>query len=92
MTPDGLYQFTQLPIGLCNAPSIFKRLMDSVLGSMKWSMCLAYMDDMLIFSDTFEEHLHRLDSVLDAIAKACLILNVIKSQFFVSELGGLGIV
>ncbi|KFD45923.1 hypothetical protein M513_13208 [Trichuris suis] len=45
VTPDGLFQF-KMPFGLCNAPASFSRLMDQVLGDLKWTACLSYMDDI----------------------------------------------
>ena len=64
ITPDGLYEFMRLPFGLNNAPSTFQRLMDRVLARLKWQMCLVYLDDVLIFEKTFEEHQKRLECVL----------------------------
>ncbi|UYV64479.1 hypothetical protein LAZ67_3000891 [Cordylochernes scorpioides] len=60
ITPDGLYEFQVMPFGLCNAPATFERMIDSVLGSLKWNMCLCYPDDIMVYAPTFEEHLPRL--------------------------------
>jgi hypothetical protein len=80
-TPDGHFQFRRMPFGLCNAPATFQRLMDSVLGEMKWRECLVYMDDDLIHSESFEGHLDRLDRVLAALGEAGLKVNPRKCVF-----------
>ncbi|KZS08011.1 Uncharacterized protein APZ42_028400 [Daphnia magna] len=59
--PDGLYEFIRLPFGLNNAPSTFQRLMDRMLTRLKWQMCLVYLDDVLVFGKSFEEHQERLN-------------------------------
>ncbi|KZS04597.1 Uncharacterized protein APZ42_032421 [Daphnia magna] len=90
VTPDGLYQFTRLPFGLNNAPATFQRLMDLVLAGLKWHMGLVYLDDILVFGRTFEEHLARLELVLTALERANLTLNIEKCVFgegIVSHLG-----
>lgn len=56
-TPGGLFQFRQVPFGFCNTRTTFQRLMESVLGFSKWSMCLVYMDDVLTFRRFFYEHI-----------------------------------
>lgn len=81
VTPDGLFQFTRMSFGLCNAPASFQRMMDTILGPLKWKVCLVYMDDILIFSRSFEEHLDRLALVLDAVRRAGLLLQVKKCLF-----------
>lgn len=60
-TPDGLYEFNVMPFGLCNAPATFERMMDTVLRGFKWKTCLCYLDDVVIFSSRFSQHLERLD-------------------------------
>ena len=81
VTADGLYQFRQMPFGLCNAPASFQRMMDTVLARFKWRTCLVYIDDVVVFSDTFTEHLLRLDEVLTAIGDAGLELQRKKCRF-----------
>ncbi|UYV68342.1 K02A2.6-like [Cordylochernes scorpioides] len=81
ITPDGLYEFQVMPFGLCNAPATFERMIDSVLGSLKWNMCLCYLDDIVVYAPTFEEHIHRLQIVLSCIQKAGLSLNHKKCLF-----------
>ncbi|UYV73003.1 hypothetical protein LAZ67_10001459 [Cordylochernes scorpioides] len=60
ITPDGLYEFNVMPIGLCNAPATFERMIDNVLRGLKWDMCLCYLDDIVVYGSTFKEHLTRL--------------------------------
>lgn len=80
-TPDGLYEFNVMPFGLCNAPATFERMIDTVLRGLKWKTCLCYLDDIVIFSSTFAQHLQRLDEVLTCIANAGLQLNTKKVSF-----------
>ena len=76
ITPDGLWQFKKMPFGLCNAPATFQRVMDMVLMGLKWDACLIYLDDVVVFSKTFDEHLDKLDKVLTAIQQAGLRLKI----------------
>ena len=62
--PWGLYEFLRMPQGLCNSPSTFQRTMEFVLGDMNLTEVLLYLDDILVFSSTLEEHLERLGKVL----------------------------
>ncbi|UYV71739.1 hypothetical protein LAZ67_9000200, partial [Cordylochernes scorpioides] len=72
ITPDGLYELEVMPFGLCNAPATFERMMDTLLRGLKWSMCLCYLDDIIVFSPTFDEHFRRLELVLRCLSKAGL--------------------
>ena len=56
----GVYEFLRLPYRLCNAPATFQRLMQNCLGELNLTYALIYLDDVVVFSRTEEEHLHRL--------------------------------
>lgn len=74
-TPKGQYHFKVLPFGLCNAPSTFQRLMDQVLRGLQGKTCLVYLDDIIIYSESFDEHLNHLREVLDRLKHANLKLK-----------------
>ncbi|UYV80839.1 ASB3, partial [Cordylochernes scorpioides] len=74
ITPDGLYEFLVMPFGLCNAPATFERMMDKILKGLKWTMALC-LDDIVVYSKLFNEHLHRLEIILQCLDKAELHLN-----------------
>ena len=90
ITPEGLYEFNVMPFGLCNAPATFERMMDNLLRHLKWTMCLCYLDDIIVFSQTFENHLQRLKTVLKCIQEAGLVLNNRKCVFGVRQITILG--
>jgi len=90
VTPEGLFQFKYMAFGLSNAPATFMRLIDRVLVGLKWTHCLAYLDDVLVFGSDFSEHLLRLDLVLQALAKAGLKLRPDKCYFGVHRVMYLG--
>jgi hypothetical protein len=60
----GLYQFRVMPFGLHSAPATFQRLMDRVIGQELDPYCFAYLDDIVVFGETFEQHLEVLQEVL----------------------------
>ena len=74
-TPDGLYQFRKLSFGLTNAPACFMRAMHLVLKGLCWSDCLVYLDDIIIFGQTLQQHRERLLLVLSRLAEAGLKIN-----------------
>ena len=90
ITPMGLYEFEVMPFGLCNAPATFQRLMDSVLGHLGTEYVLVYLDDVLIFSRTFEEHLQHLRRVLGCLRDANLCVKLKKCYFAQKKTGYLG--
>ena len=90
ITPDGLWQFKKMPFGLCNSPASFQRMMDIVLSGQKWNTCLIYLDDVVVFSRTFAEHLENLNRVLLAIRQAGLRLKINKCHFGETRLHMLG--
>ena len=61
----GVYEFLRMPYGLCNAPAMFQCLMQNCLGKLNLTYALIYLDDMIVYSKTEEEHLVRLCAVLE---------------------------
>ena len=86
----GLHQFNVLPFGLTNAPAIFQRLMDLVLAGLTWEICLAFLDDIIVMSKDFKEHIRRLRQVFDRLRGANLKLNPTKCHLFQSQVRFLG--
>ena len=81
VTHDGLYEFERMPFGLRNAPSTFARLITSVLQGLVWKICLIYLDDIIVFSKDFEDHITRLKMVFDRLKAANLKLKPKKCVF-----------
>ena len=88
-TPGGLFQFTVMPFGLHGAPATFQRLMDRVLQGCQHCSA-AYLDDVVIFSETWEEHVQHLSLVLKKIQEAGLTLNPAKCEWARQETRYLG--
>jgi len=61
-----------MPFGLTCAPSVFQRLMDFVLTGLHYTTCLVYIDDIITFASSFDQHLERLDKIFARIAEAKL--------------------
>jgi transposase InsO family protein len=89
-TTSGLFQFRVMPFGLCNAPASFERLMEYVLAGLQWEICLVYLDDIIIFADTFEQHVERLGEVLRRVHEAGLKVSAKKCNFFQEKVAFLG--
>lgn len=70
ITHNGLFKFNVLPFGLCNSPGTFQRLMTHVLRGLEWDICLVYIDNLIIFSRSFDEHLLRLEQVFKRLREA----------------------
>ncbi|XP_076065309.1 uncharacterized protein LOC143039317 [Oratosquilla oratoria] len=79
ITPEGLYQFTVLPFGLRNAPATFQRLMNIVTAGLVGVRC--YLDDLVVFSDSWGEHVDRLRALFAVLAAHSLTVNLAKSEF-----------
>ena len=79
--PLGFYEFNRMPQGICNAPATFQRLMEKCIGNMAFTDVMVYLDDLLIFSKTLEEHEEKLDKVLTRLEAYGLKLNPAKCQF-----------
>lgn len=89
VTNAGQYEFNRMPFGLANAPSVFQRLINKVLGPVK-NIAAVYLDDVLIHTPTIEEGLEKLESVLKLLREEGLTLNVKKCSFLKSSVTYLG--
>ena len=92
-TPQGLFEFRVMPFGLCNAPSVFQRLMQQVLTGLNPpegpDFVSGYIDDVLVFSRTLEEHMEHLCLVIERLREANLKLKPAKCRKEVEYLGHL---
>lgn len=86
----GKFEFVRMPFGLKNAPATFQRLMDSVLRKHLNIRCFVYMDDIIIFSCSLEEHLQDIQKVLQTLREANLKIQSDKSEFLRKEVEFLG--
>ena len=82
----GLYECESMPFGLCNAPPTFQRLMQNCLGELNLTYCIIYLDDMIVFSNTPEEHLRRMRVVFNCLREHGLKLKPSKCEVFKSEI------
>ena len=89
-TRRGLFQFTRMPFGLSNAPSSFCRLMHIVFKDMLYVRCLCYLDDIVVFAETSEQLLERLDDVFTRLREHGLKAKPSKCVFFKSPIEFLG--
>ena len=82
----GLFQCDCMPFGLCNVPATFQWLMQNCLGELNLIYCLIYLDDLIIFSETAEEHLHRLCVAFDWLREYNLKLKPSKCGLIKDEI------
>ena len=88
--PLGFYQCERMPFGLVNAPATFQRLMESCLGELHLQWCLIYLDDIIVYSSTVDDHLKRLEAVFQRLIAAGLKLKASKCDLFRTSLTYLG--
>ena len=79
-----------MPFGLTNAPATFQRLMESCLGGLHLSWCIIYLDDTIVFSQTPEEYLVRLQAVFDKLKTARGKLRPSKCELIKKQINYLG--
>ncbi|XP_039514899.1 uncharacterized protein LOC120469791 [Pimephales promelas] len=79
ITPSGLYSYNVMAFGLRNAPATFQRLMNRVVSGLKG--CAVYLDDLVVYSDTWHSHLQRIRALFERLAEAHLTINLAKCDF-----------
>ena len=90
VTPNGQYEFNRLPMGLCNSPATFQRCLNIVLRHLIGKCCLVYIDDIVLFSKSYEDHLEDLKQVFTLLRQAGLKIKLSKYEFvrqFIKYLG-----
>ena len=85
VAPLGFYECEQMPFRLTNIPATCQWFMQSCLGNLHLQYCIIYLDDIIVFSKTLEEHLTRLQAVFKKLKKAELKLKPSKCELFKQE-------
>lgn len=79
-----------MPFGLCNAPATFQRVIEQALRGLQWQITVLYLDDIIVYSRTFTDHLKNLETVFERLDSANLKLKAKKCKFFTKEVTFLG--
>ncbi len=79
-----------MPFGLTNAPAAFQRTLDILLSRYRWRTCLVYLDDVIVFSKSFEDHLRHVEEILHVLRGDGLSLMLRKCNFFKESVDYLG--
>lgn len=90
ITRRGIWRYKVMPFGLSTAPGTFQRLMDMVLSGLTFEMCKVYLDDVIVFSETFNKHTDRLEKVFQWQKEASLKLKLSKCHLFKHSVEFLG--
>ena len=90
VTMDGEWRFKVCPMGVSPSPGAFSRMMASILGNLRWTHAICFLDDIVTMGRTLDEHLSRLDDVLECIEKSGMKIKLRKCHFLEAELKVLG--
>jgi hypothetical protein len=90
VTPFGQWEYPCMPFGLCNRPSVFQRLVSACLHGLLGTVGCAYLDDVIVFSKAWEEHIARPETVFARFCDAVLKLKLEKCSFDMPEVQFLG--
>ena len=88
--PLGFYECLQMPFGPTNPPATFQHLMENCLGDLHFKWCIIYLDNIIVYSKTPEEHIEQLTGVFEKLSKAGLKLKPSKCEFFKERISYLG--
>jgi hypothetical protein len=86
----GLYQFTTMPFGLCNAASTFERIIEKTLTGLQWEIAVLYLEDIVVYGKSFKDHLLNLEKVFEKLLDAGLKLKPKKCHLMQKEISFLG--
>ena len=86
----GAFRYVRMPFGLRNAPASFQRSLDILLSGVKWKTCLVYLDDVIVFSKSVDDHIAHIDEVLRILGDAGISLKLRKCEFFQRKVNYLG--
>ena len=86
----GTFRYTRMPFGLHNAPATFQRALDIILSGARWQSCLIYLDDVIVFSRSTDEHLRHVREILTCLRRAGITLKLTKWSFFQPKVDYLG--
>ena len=89
---EGHYEYKVMPFGLTNAPAVFQRMMDEILRDIKDEFVVVYLDDILIFSNSYDEHVKHVREILSRLAKHKLYAKPEKCEFHKESLEYLGMI
>lgn len=89
-TENGHYEYIRMPMGLKNSPSTFQRVMDNILRGLINECCLVYLDDIIIFGSSLQQHLDNVRKVFERIRQSNLKIQLDKSEFLRKEVEYLG--
>ncbi|CAM4869106.1 unnamed protein product [Rotaria socialis] len=90
VTRDKLWEYNVMPQGIKNGPPTFQRIVNKLLGKLQWSCALSYIDDIIIYSKSMNEHLYHLEQVLSLLQYANFRLNSTKCEFMQRQIKFLG--
>ena len=90
ITPWGLFEWIRIPFGLTNAPAAFQRHMEDILRDLRDEIVIPYLDDLIIFSKTFEDHVQDVKKVLGRLREHGIKLKATKCDVFKREVKFLG--
>lgn len=89
-TENGHFEYLRMPFGLKNAPATFQRVMDNILRGIQNEHCLVYLDDIIVYSTSLQEHLKKLRLVFERLRESNFKIQLDKSEFLKKEVAYLG--